>query len=479
MQFKNKTIQKFWRFSTSFQMGIPIIASLMILIIWGTIVESQYDAKTAGKLVYQSWMMYTVMGLLIYNLTIVMVDRLPWKPNHYPFILVHIGIIALIYGGWVTQHYGLDGTLSVPIQKSNGMVMVQQTDFTIYATFNGEKYSKIYDQEVDFFKQNISENKPVQFNLDYGADPGSTSPPQDLKIVKYVPYARATQKIVKSQDPVAGSSVKFQLSNSNVQQIETLTQQNKNKTTETTLGLLTIYLGYNQKKLGRKNPHVNEVYLNAIDQQNLDYSLFNKNETAPYKKGQAKIGSVVPTVWMGLEIRIMDYVQLAKQDWQVVELGRPTAATTEAIQIVFNGKPEWLLLNDTVKVFTDKVAYIMAYHNRQIPLDFKLYLDQFEVSNYQGTRKAKEYASRVTVKSKDSDQAVTTQPISMNEPMKYAGYTFYQASFEKDEKTGLPVASIFSVNRDPGRWIKYLGSIIFSLGIIWLFYQRRKRRTAV
>ena len=136
MQFKNKTFQKFWRFSTSFQLGIPIIAALMILIIWGTIVESRYDANTAGKMVYQSWMMYTVMGLLVYNLAIVMVDRLPWKSNHYPFILVHIGIITLIYGGWVTQKYGLDGSLSVPIKKSSGMVTVHQTDFTIYATFD-------------------------------------------------------------------------------------------------------------------------------------------------------------------------------------------------------------------------------------------------------------------------------------------------------------------------------------------------------
>lgn len=474
MQFKNKKFQKFWRFSTSFQLGIPIIAALMILIIWGTIVESQYDAKTAGKMVYQSWMMYTVMGLLIYNLTIVMVDRLPWKLNHYPFILVHIGIIVLIYGGWVTQQYGIDGSLSVPNNKSSAMVTVHQTDFTIYATFDGEKYTKIYDKEFDFFNQKVSEEKPVKFNLDYGADPAS----QDLRIVKYVPFARASQKIVKSMDPVAGASIKFQLSNGNIQEIETLTQQNKNKTTESTLGLLTMYLGYNHKVLGRKNPHVNELYFNAIDAESAEYALYNKNETKPYKSGQVKIGDVVPTVWMGLEVRIMDYLQFAKQDWQVIEQERPTPLTTEAIQIIFNGKSEWLLLNDTVKVFTDKVAYIMAYHNRQIPLDFKIHLDKFEITHYQGTSKAMEYASQVTVQSKDSDQKITSQLISMNEPMKYAGYTFYQASFEKDEKTGEPVASVFSVNRDPGRPIKYFGSIILSVGIVWLFYQRRKRRTA-
>lgn len=470
MQFKNKTFQKFWRFSTSFQLGIPVIAALMILIIWGTLVESRYDARTAEKVVYQSWMMFTVMGLLVYNLVIVMVDRLPWKPGHYPFILVHIGIITMIYGGWVTQKFGLDGSLSVPIQKSNGMVTVSKTDFTIYATFDGAKYTKIYDKEVDFFNKKISEDQPVRFNLDL-------DPTQDLKIVKYIPYARATQKIIKSLDPAAGSSVKFQLSNANVQQMETLTQVNKNKVAETTLGLLNLYLGYNQKVLGRKNPHLNEVYFNPLNADQVEYALFSKNEEKPYKKGVATIGDVIPTTWMGLEIRMMDYLQAAKQDWQVTEMERPTPLTTEAIQVVFNGKPEWLLLNDTVKVFTDKVAYIMAYHNRQIPLDFKVHLDKFEVTHYQGTTKAMEYASRVTVKKDNQD--LLASPISMNEPMKFAGYTFYQASFEKDEKTGEPVASVFSVNRDPGRGIKYFGSIILVVGIVWLFYQRRKRRTAV
>ncbi|MBC7458185.1 MAG: cytochrome c biogenesis protein ResB [Bdellovibrionaceae bacterium] len=451
------------------------MASLMVLIIWGTIVESRYDAKTAGKMVYQSWMMYTVMGLLIYNLVIVMVDRLPWKLNHYPFILVHIGIITLIYGGWVTQQYGLDGSLSVPNQKSSAVVTVHQTDFTIYATFDGEKYTKIYDKEFDFYNLSVSEEKPIKFNLDYGSDPSAS----DLRIVKYVPFARATQKVIKSVDPVAGASIKFQLSNGNIQEIETLTQQNKNKTTESTLGLLTMYLGYNQKVLGRKNPLANELYFNALDANLAEYALYNKNETKPYKRGKVKIGDVIPTRWMGLEVRVMDYLQFAKQDWQVIEMERPTPLTTEAIQVVFNGKSEWLLLNDTVKVFTDKVAYIMAYHNRLIPLDFKVHLDQFEITHYQGTSKAMEYASQVTVQNINSEQKIMSQLISMNEPMKYAGYTFYQASFEKNEKTGEPVASKFSDNREPGRWIKYFGSIIFSLGIVWLFYQRRKRRTAI
>ena len=60
------------------------------------------------------------------------------------------------------------------------------------------------------------------------------------------------------------------------------------------------------------------------------------------------------------------------------------------------------------------------------------------------------------------------QLISMNEPLKYAGYTLYQASFSKEE--GRPPLSIFSVNRDAGRWLKYLGSLTIVLGAALMFW---------
>ena len=94
-----KIFTKFWKFSTSFQLGIPVIISIAVLIAYGTIIESEYDAYAARRLIYESWMMYTVMVLLIYNLTMVMVDRLPWQPRHYPFVFVHIGIITTVLGG--------------------------------------------------------------------------------------------------------------------------------------------------------------------------------------------------------------------------------------------------------------------------------------------------------------------------------------------------------------------------------------------
>ena len=56
----------------------------------------------------------------------------------------------------------------------------------------------------------------------------------------------------------------------------------------------------------------------------------------------------------------------------------------------------------------------------------------------------------------------------MNEPLVHGGYTFYQASYQMQE--GRPPVSIFAVNYDPGRRVKYGGSILMVLGILVMFY---------
>jgi hypothetical protein len=468
MRFKNPLLQKFWRFSTSFQLGIPILVAITCLITWGTIVESQYDAFAAQKLVYHSWMMYVTMGLLVYNLTIVMVDRMPWKKRHVPFILVHIGIILLIVGGWVTQKYGIDGSLMLPINGKNNYVSVSQTDLVVYATFDGDRYTKVYEREVDFFMNPPTEDKPFVISM------GDTQ----IKIKKYLKYARVSKKLKKSDDVNVGASVKFQLQNVNVTQVETLTQPAKTKTADVNFGPLKVILGHNVKEEGRKDRSTNEIYLNAKNDTEVSYELFRKEEMKSFKSGTVKIGDKIATGWMGeLELRLLDYLPQATEEWDAVQVDRPTPLTSPAILIQFGEKTQWSLLNDIVKLFGENEAFIVSYQNRRIDLGFPVHLKKFEMTHYDGTQKAKTYASTVEIVPPTGTAPISGY-IEMNEPLKYAGFTFYQASFNEDEKTGEPTASVLSVNLDPGRWIKYLGSLILSLGMVWLFIQTRRRKTA-
>lgn len=460
-------MQKLWKFSTSFQLGIPVMVAITVLMIWGTIVESMYDAFAAQKIVYSSWMMYVSMGLLCFNLAAVMVDRWPWKQRHTPFLLVHIGIITLILGGWITQKFGIDGSMPIPLNGKNNYVSVGATDLVIYATFNGDRYTKFFEKEVDFFSHPPSQEKPFEISL------GDKS----FKIVDYYKYARVSKKLKVSDDENAGASVKIQLQNMNVKQVETLTQLSKNKEVDVNLGPLKINLGYDLSTKNRKNKSSNEIYLNAVNADTVKVTLFRKEEVSPFLIKNIKIGDVVQTGWMGLEFRLLDYLPKAVDEWEAIQVERPTPLTSAAIKVVYGDKTQWVLLNDIVKLFGEQAAYLVSYQNRRLDLGFPVQLVEFKKTNYQGTMKAKAYSSQVKMVDPKTSQTVEGL-IAMNEPVKMSGYTFYQSSFTEDEKTGEPTASVLNVNYDPGRAVKYWGSLILSLGIVWLFVQTRKRKTA-
>lgn len=472
MKFKNPIFQKFWRFSTSFQLGIPVLIALSCIIVAGTIVESRYDAFTAQKLVYHSWMMVLTMSLLVYNLAIVMVDRMPWKNHHYPFLVVHIGIITMVFGGWVTQKYGVDGSLTLGLKNKSRYVMVSDTDLVVYGTFDGNNYRKLSDQEVDFFKHPPTETKPKIIEL-----PDN----QTIKLVKYVRYGRISKKVLVGDskiDTQLGSSVKIQLTNANVKQVESLTQPSLTKAASQLIGPLWVHLGHADHAKARKNIDKNEVYLNLKSPHEISFALYDKEASAPYHSGTLKLGDLIKTHWMNLEIRLLDLIPQAKEVWDVVAVDRPTPLTSSAVQVEYNGKKEWLLLNDRVLLFNNNQAYLVGYINRKVDIGYDIRLDKFQITRYQGTMKAMQYESHVSVL--DEKQAVVNEAlIAMNEPMQFAGLYFYQSSFEQDPMTGIPTSSILSVNRDPGRWIKYLGSLMLSLGTVWLFFQRRKRKTAI
>jgi len=455
-----KMFKSFYKFLSSLKLAVISIIFLAVLTSVGTIVESRYDALTAAKLVYKTGWMYFALGLLAINLLMVMVDRWPWKKRHAPFIFAHIGIIVLLIGSLVTALYGLDGSMRIEIGGSNRFVTIPETEFRVWSSFDGDQYSKILDINTDFFSKR-PEKHPVE--IDLGG--------KLLKVVKYAPYALIESKIqeVKKSDSSfnasRGSAVRIQLKNPNVNLIEWVFQKRQNEMTQMDLGPASIQLGGDFFLI----PDKNYIHFKAIDEKTVQYNLISKNH--PAQKGLLKEGDTVKTPWMGIELRLISYYQKADQVTEVKEISRPTEISNAAIQLQWGDQLYWLQLNDILKIFTSTAVHLVSYGNKRIDTGVDINLKKFDMGLYQGTQRAASYSSLVTL----PDQS--EHLISMNEPLKHNGLTYYQASFQQDD-SGKPVASVLSVNHDPGRWLKYLGSLILSFGVVLLFWYRRKQAQA-
>ena len=394
----------FFRFFAS----LIVIVSLGVVSAIGTFTEAKYnDAEAAAILVYRSPYMYGVLGLLIVNLMAVMIDRWPWKKRHTPFVLAHIGIIIMLFGAYITQKQGIDGTLVFEPGQSQRFVTVKNRDLAVYATLDGNDIRPVFQQEVDFLSHPIKD-KPLTIPV------GS----ETLEVTDAYHYAFRQSEISASDRPVDGPAVRFQLENSKVNLSEWLRRESHKAFNSINLGPAQVILSDGSYKPASDK---NEIVMTPGGSDALRYSIYSHGLLS--KRGVIKQGETVETGWMGLKFRVLRFLPRAREKVTYTPSGHATEATNSAIQIKFHGETYWVGLNSLLRIYSKDRMYIVSYGHRRIPLDFSLTLKDFRVGHNPGTKKAATYESDVEV----PDRGLVT--ISMNEPLKYGGFTFYQASF--------------------------------------------------
>ncbi|MGE0762752.1 MAG: cytochrome c biogenesis protein ResB [Bdellovibrionales bacterium] len=190
---------------------------------------------------------------------------------------------------------------------------------------------------------------------------------------------------------------------------------------------------------------------------------------------EVKVGEPTDTPWMGMKVTLVSLTAPETNTAQAekIETIRPTPKQPNLppsailVRVAGEQPPFWLVEGDIKDVQVRGERYQFYYGLNSIRLPFALELLKFTKVDYPGTETAMSFASDVRVV---TDQSRHT--ISMNEPLKRDGYTLYQSSY--DLQPGRPALSIFSVNRDPGRWIKYMGGLVLAFGIVTLTITRSR-----
>jgi hypothetical protein len=135
------------------------------------------------------------------------------------------------------------------------------------------------------------------------------------------------------------------------------------------------------------------------------------------------------------------------------------------------GPSRWVPLNGVFTWNELGLRRALSFEGRRVSLPFGIRLDKFRVGNDPGTSQAASYTSDVHVVD-SAGKPLDSGRIAMNQPLKRGGFTFYQASFANDP--GKVATTVLSVNRDPGRYIKYFGAILAILSIIWFVLERSR-----
>lgn len=122
---------------------------------------------------------------------------------------------------------------------------------------------------------------------------------------------------------------------------------------------------------------------------------------------------------------------------------------------------EWLDRPQTFAVAGREYQLVLRPERFYLP--FSLQLLEFKHDKYPGTDLPKNFSSRVRLRRADDgeDREVL---IFMNNPLRYGGETFYQASFDPDDR-----GSVLQVVRNPGWFTPYLACGLVGAGLLIQF----------
>ncbi len=108
-------------------------------------------------------------------------------------------------------------------------------------------------------------------------------------------------------------------------------------------------------------------------------------------------------------------------------------------------------------------SYDLRLRQERYYMPFSLHLIEFRHDKYPGTDIPKNFSSRVRLQNPENGEDREVR-IFMNNPLRYAGETFYQASFDPDDH-----GSVLQVVRNPSWLTPYLACVLVATGLVIQF----------
>ncbi|MBI4353676.1 MAG: cytochrome c biogenesis protein ResB [Candidatus Omnitrophica bacterium] len=186
-----------------------------------------------------------------------------------------------------------------------------------------------------------------------------------------------------------------------------------------------------------------------------------------------EIGRAYTHPSLGYTFSIEAYHPKAKVTQHITN--RSDDVRAEAIHVIGRLDDEmaesWVWLRQPAELRLGNESVVVEYRpgTRELPVTIKL--SDFRKIDYPGTQMAAGFEADVQLT--DAKRGVILmRKISMNNPLRYRGYSFFQSSYVPGEVE----TTVLSVRNDPGTPLVYAGFLIVVGGIVSLFLGRRKTR---
>ncbi len=510
--------QKMEKILGGLKFAVVLILTFSVFMIVGTLLESSSGADFANRVIYKKPPFMLVQFGMFLCILFAAFLRLPPKKRLYGFYTIHAGLIILGCGSFITWYSGIDGSIALTQKNPARMVDLNEDVFFLEDVAEGRVYStklpytaftKDLNEEIKGIKlkkyfpfsdnklewvesnKNFPSSQYLLFNENMTQDfvlslnPEATDFKSILTMGKlnlhYLPEELANCFKLDSPSKLIiwnlETKICFTPEEKKIR-VNSSKQGNRFLVLPKTLSkeLVSFFPEFSPWPLD-KTLKVNQSSAYRI----LSKKLFEESPTlflfgdklSYFFDGKWEFDSLEKSVqlpWMGFEIKLLNhfknkvpkFIPYYSRPYQ--EKGQLVTGAQKAILLEARGKEHWLTDNSNLSLIIDGKKYVTGIKKSHINLPFEFTLTKFKMDHNPGTMDPASYESFVRLFSKVGP---TEHHIYMNNPLKHSGFTFYQASYFKDENDNF--GTVLSVNADPGRFIKYLGALLVVLGAIWHF----------
>lgn len=526
-----KYYKKFEKTVSSLKFAVIITSLLAIACVYGTFMESYHGTEYAGRVVYKSWWFMGIQFFMFLSILISTIVRLPPKKRLYGFYVIHIGLLTIFFGSVITYVNGIDGQLELLPNKPANKILLNEDVLKIQ--FVKEQKALNYKLPYTGYETKLkSDYKGIKLKryLPFSKTKllWTESHPKDGSSAKYFLYnENFSEDIVVSLNPTSDYKSLIKLGLLNIHYMpehlydcflkESKTgylfwnletndcfsiEERGHKVKKTDNGTKFIEFKV-RNKTARFFPDFSPIALkddltkdNTVPFRAFSRSLFKTKphlflfgeRLAFYRKSKSKwVGRAfkekpLRLPWMNFKIKLEKYTK-AQVPTQIPFYQKPiqinnemTEGNVRAIELEFNKETYWVRSDAPLSITNSKETINFIISKKNINLPYEITLKNFVMKTDPGTTKAASYESFVSLLDGRNTNGAKKHHVYMNNPLKYDDFTFYQSSyFQIDKNT---YGSVFSVNLDPGRPVKYFGCILLILGSIWHYFIRRKRKKA-
>ncbi len=512
--------------------AVILILLFSVMMIVGTFMESYYGTDFASRLVYKRAPFMFLQFLMLLSIIFAVFLRLPPKKRLKGFYTIHAGLVTIWIGAFITWYSGVDGAIQLfPNEPSRTIIL---NDDLLRIRFPGE--DKVVTKKLPYtaFESRIDESYEeltfgrylpyAEFNEEWRKSKLPTEDEQRISSEYIISNPNVTQKFTLSLHPDAidfESSLSMGLLNINYlptalapcfgmnnesRVIIWDSTENRCKTLEdlglnlqkTTQGNRFFVLKENDIPLAFfpdvspwpmdsefkvMTGHRYRVFSKTLFEEKPHLFLFGKraayfdNDQGQWtSKEFSEVGSTIDLPWMGFELKLTkhshtDYpVKIPHYTLPIQKNGALIKGASKALEVTVRGETYWVTDTQPLGLMIDARRVQIELGKESLTLPFEFILTRFKMDTDPGTNNPASYESFVKLFTKDGPE---NHHIFMNNPLKYAGFTFYQASYTPLQNGGY--ASTLSANVDQGRALKYLGSLLVVLGAIWHYFLNRSR----